>query len=58
MVNLSNNLEKGFEGGPLQPKGGLILGSKKGGGSLQPAKKSQCHYNKKKSIVKKKIKKK
>jgi hypothetical protein len=41
----------------LSAKGGLMMGTKKGGGSIQPAKKSQCHYIKKKSIVKKKIKK-
>jgi len=34
-----------------------MMGTKKGGGSLQPAKKSQYHYNKKNGVVKKKIKK-
>jgi hypothetical protein len=39
----------------LSAKGGLMMGTKKGGGSLQPAKKSQCHYNKKNAVVKKKV---
>ncbi len=34
-----------------------MMGTKKGGGSLQPAKKSQYHYNKKNPVVKEKLKK-
>jgi hypothetical protein len=34
-----------------------MMGTKKGGGSLQPAKKSQYHYSKKSAVVKEKIKK-
>jgi hypothetical protein len=34
-----------------------MMGTKKGGGSLQPAKKSQINYNKKNAVVKRKIKK-
>ena len=41
----------------MSAKGGLMMGTKKGGGSPQPAKKSQYHYNKKNAVVKKKIKK-
>jgi len=42
--------------GLLSAKGGLMMGTKKGGGFLQPAKESQYHYNRKKALVKKKNK--
>jgi len=41
--------------GLLSAKGGLMMGTKKGGGFLQPAKESHPHYSTKKSNVKRLI---
>jgi hypothetical protein len=58
-LNRSDPLKgRGFKCGLLSAKGGLMMGTKKGGGSLQPAKKSHYHYNKKNVDVKKKKQKK